>query len=276
MEGPWGLLRMVSSWREKRSFLFPVPQGLCVKFRHSPIVATMVLALVACSPEPPESRQASGGAPLPRVSQDEMPPSRRINRPKDLINQEYTTRQWEGFLNPGRDAIYQPERVLEVLGVRSGMVVGDIGAGSGYFTFHLSGAVGPEGRVYAIDAQSEGLDFIRKALDSRNSQAPSNVEIVVNQYDDICLPEETLDLGLMCEVHIHSFAELVPESRAMIASTFRALKPGAKLAIIERKIKPVQTSVEIIAGHYAEAGFELVGSYDFIEPCYFLVLQKPE
>ena len=230
----------------------------------------------ACAPTPSEGPPTRNRTPSQGVDQEEIPSSKLIERQRDIVNQEYVTSQWEGFLSSGRDSIYHPERVLEVLGIEPGMVIGDIGAGSGYFTFRFARAVGKDGKVFAIDTQPEGLDYIRRTLDGELGQQMANVDLVVSRYDDICLPEAKLDLGFMSEVHFHSYSELIPESRAMIASTYRALKPGGRLAIIERKNKPVRTSVEIIAANYGEAGFELVETYDFIEPCLFLVLQKPE
>jgi len=49
-----------------------------------------------------------------------------------------------------RDARVQPEKVMDVIGVKPGMVIGEAGAGRGYLTFKLSRRVGETGMIYAI------------------------------------------------------------------------------------------------------------------------------
>src|SRR5574341_1008495 len=61
---------------------------------------------------------------------------------------------YEGF---GRDGWQRPEEVLRAVGVRPGDHVADLGSGGGYFTFRLAKAVGPTGKVYAVDVD-KGLN----------------------------------------------------------------------------------------------------------------------
>src|SRR5438132_8582339 len=58
---------------------------------------------------------------------------------------------------PEREQEEQPSKLLEVLKIRQGDVVADIGAGSGYHTFRISPLVGPKGKVLAVDIQPEML-----------------------------------------------------------------------------------------------------------------------
>src|SRR2546421_10630157 len=62
----------------------------------------------------------------------------------------------------------RPDRVLQALRVRRGAVVADVGSGPGYFTTRLARAVGPRGRVYAVDPEPEGLKVLVKRLDRRS------------------------------------------------------------------------------------------------------------
>src|SRR5215470_2938520 len=65
-----------------------------------------------------------------------------------------------------RDAWQQPDRVMDALGIKPGSVVGDIGAGGGYFTFHLAQRVGPSGKVYSEDILEDEVKKIREQAES--------------------------------------------------------------------------------------------------------------
>ena len=57
------------------------------------------------------------------------------------------------FDDPARDEWQKPAFVVERLGVRAGMRVADLGAGTGYFSRYLSRAVAASGTVYAVDTE---------------------------------------------------------------------------------------------------------------------------
>ena len=61
--------------------------------------------------------------------------------------------------DPKRDAYQKPHEVIHALGLKPGDIVADIGAGSGYFTFHLARHVGEQGKVYAVDASEQDFAF---------------------------------------------------------------------------------------------------------------------
>ena len=67
--------------------------------------------------------------------------------------------------DPARLLWLPPDDVMTALGVESGEVVADIGAGTGYFTFPLAHAVGAQGKIWAIDAQREMLDILQQKLE---------------------------------------------------------------------------------------------------------------
>src|SRR5882762_1335037 len=67
-------------------------------------------------------------------------------------------------LDPSRAAWQKPDRVVAALGLRRGQVVGEIGAGPGYFTLRLARAVGRSGHVYAVDPESGVLEALRARL----------------------------------------------------------------------------------------------------------------
>src|SRR5687767_5181474 len=54
--------------------------------------------------------------------------------------------------------------IFQAMGVRPGATVADVGAGGGFFTSRLASAVGPSGRVFAVDVDDESLDRLRRRL----------------------------------------------------------------------------------------------------------------
>lgn len=100
----------------------------------------------------------------------------------------------------GRDAWQQPEAVLRTLDLRPGDRVADLGAGGGYFTFPMARAVGPAGKVYAVDIDAEMLEHIRSRA-AREGFA--NIEAVLAAPDDPKLPEAGVDLILVVNTYHH-------------------------------------------------------------------------
>src|SRR5690348_13832974 len=66
-----------------------------------------------------------------------------------------------------RESEEAPDAALDAIGIPKGAVVGDVGAGVGYFTWRLAERVGPTGKVYANDIQPGMLSQLRKNLDAR-------------------------------------------------------------------------------------------------------------
>ena len=131
---------------------------------------------------------------------------------------------------PERDAWQHPERVLDALGVKAGSVVADVGCGRGYFTFKLAQRVGPQGKVYAEDLKEDELETIREKA---KKQGLSQIETISGDPDDPKLPTGALDVALL----VDSYHEM-HDYDAILASIFRALKPGGRLAMIDGIAQP--------------------------------------
>src|SRR5512138_2587676 len=98
------------------------------------------------------------------------------------------------FHNPSRDARDQPKKAMELAGVKPGMVIGEIGAGRGYFTFWLSRGVGATGKVYANDIDRSALDSIERGAveDPRLPAGALDMVFMVNAFHDLASPIELL------------------------------------------------------------------------------------
>jgi predicted methyltransferase len=83
--------------------------------------------------------------------------------------------------------------VFEAMGIAPGSVVADLGAGGGWFTTRLARAVGPDGRVYAVDVNPISLRELRYAL----PKDLANIDIVRGEENDPRLPAGQLDAVLV-------------------------------------------------------------------------------
>ena len=89
--------------------------------------------------------------------------------------------------NPDRVARLKPDQIIARLNLMNGDVVADVGAGSGVFTRRFVKAVGPKGKVYAVDIDKELLKYNREQIGETNL---SNVEFILGEFDDPKLPAE--------------------------------------------------------------------------------------
>jgi ubiquinone/menaquinone biosynthesis C-methylase UbiE len=175
---------------------------------------------------------------------------------------------------PEREAEERPSRAIEELRLTPGMVVADFGAGSGYYTERLARAVGPSGKVFAVDLQSEMLEMVGARA---KKLGLTNIELVRSTPDDPRLPAGAVDLILMVDVY-HELAAPQRVLRAMKA----ALSPRGRIAIVEfRKEDPNvpireehKMSVKQAVQEFGAEGYELDRRVDSL-PWQHLLLFKP-
>ena len=70
--------------------------------------------------------------------------------------------------DPARDAYQKPRETVAALGLKAGEVLADVGAGSGYFAVRLAEAVGPTGRVYAVDVSPDMVIYMNRRIGLSN------------------------------------------------------------------------------------------------------------
>ena len=132
---------------------------------------------------------------------------------------------------PDRDAADESGQLIRRLVIKPGMVVADIGAGSGYHTLRLSPAVGPTGVVYAEDIVESYISGLRREAVRRGLK---NVRIVVGQADDPKLPKGEIDRAIL----VHMYNE-IENPYALLWNLAPALKPGAQVGVIDLD-RPIQ------------------------------------
>ena len=133
---------------------------------------------------------------------------------------------------PDRDAADESGQLIRALGIKPGMAVADIGAGSGYHTLRLSPAVGPSGVVYAEDIVPSYLTGLRREAERRKL---SNVRIVIGRADNPMLPPASVDRAIL----VHMYHEIA-NPYGLLWNLVPALKPGARVAVIDLD-KPTQS-----------------------------------
>lgn len=183
-----------------------------------------------------------------------------------------------------RDAWQRPSEVMDALGLKAGSVVGDIGAGGGYFTFHFAQRVGPSGKVYAEDLREKEMADVQARAEKENLP---QIHTIVGAPSDPKLPVGTLDAILICNAY-HEFHDY----NDMLRGMYKALKPGGIVGIIDAPAQagqpresyygPHHIPKELVHEDFTRNGFQFVKELPGFKPSdegsrtyYFLIFEKP-
>lgn len=175
------------------------------------------------------------------------------------------------FEDPNRAQNLQIERVMDLLGVKRGSRVADIGAGSGWFTVRAAQRVGKSGTVYAVDINP---DYIRHIEERASQEKLANVRTILGRADDPMLPDASIDAVLLLKTY-HEVQEPISLLRRVRA----AMRAGAKLGIIDKNGKGDDHGLDadVVIKEAEQAGFRLVRQYDFVKADkmdYFLLFER--
>jgi len=196
------------------------------------------------------------------------------------INRYYENPNWQQWVNtferPGREVYDKRHSIVDAAGIRTGMVVADIGAGTGLFTRLFAESVGAEGRVYAVDISQP---FIENILKSAREQGLSNVEGVVNSHKDVALPPDSIELAFMVDTYHH-----FEYPASMLASIHKSLSSGGRLIVIDFRRDPqhssrwvmghVRAGKSVVIDEITKAGFRLIDDKALLRTNYYLVFSK--
>jgi SAM-dependent methyltransferase len=172
------------------------------------------------------------------------------------------------FEDPKRGEKLQIDRVMDLLKIKEGSGVADIGAGSGWFTVRAARRVGSNGAVYAVDINRDYLSHIE---DRAKKEGLPQVRAILGKEDDPLLPARSADAVLILKTY-HEIAEPVRLMRNLRA----ALREGALVGIIDRNGRGDDHGLDqsVVVKELERAGYRLVESYDFVKPDgmdYFLI-----
>ena len=155
-------------------------------------------------------------------------------------------------------------QLVRLLGIKSGITIADIGAGSGYYVVRLSPIVGAGGRVVAEDIMPKYLRSLRKRVRALGLQ---NIAISLGEPHDPRLPADLVDVAILAHMY-HEIAQ----PYALIYNLVPALKPGARVGIVdafaptsEHGTPPRVLRCELAAIGYREISFNrLKGSNTYL------------
>jgi ubiquinone/menaquinone biosynthesis C-methylase UbiE len=176
---------------------------------------------------------------------------------------------YEGF---GRDRWQHAEEVVHALQIQAGEHVADLGSGSGYFTFRLADAVGRDGKVYAVDVDSQMNEYLMKRIAEKGYE---NIEVTFADPADPKLPQSGVDLIFTCNTYHH-----LSERVTYFVDAKKYLRPGGRIAIIDFSGKGLFHTLfghyaprDLILSEMADAGYELGQELSFLPRQSFLVFK---
>ena len=136
--------------------------------------------------------------------------------PSHLVWGQYDRETWQ-----------PPEQIMDSIGVKPGMIIGEAGAGQGYFTFYLARRVGEKGKVFANDISKSSLHEIQSRSKRENI---TNIITVSGETEDPLFPQKNIDMIVMVYV-LHEMEKPVE----FMGNLQKYIKPETLLVIIERK-----------------------------------------
>jgi len=181
------------------------------------------------------------------------------------------------FESNGRDVFDHRQEIVTALGLKPGMTVADVGAGTGLFTRLFSPAVGVKGKVYAVDISKEFIEYIEKLA---REQHMENIVGIVCKQDSAELPAESVDLVFICDTYHH-----FEFPQKTMHSLYAALKPKGQLVLIDYRrvpgasadwvIEHVRAGQEVFTQEIADAGFRPIDeTKGLLKESYFIRFEK--
>lgn len=211
---------------------------------------------------------ALAALPLAAAEQGANP---AINKP--YVVDPDVVRWNRSFENERREVYTKRDAIVAAAGVKPGMTIADIGAGTGLFTMLFADAVKPSGKVVAVDISPAFVEYIQATAKKRRVR---NVTAVVANGTDVGLADASVDLAYLSDVYHH-----FEHPAETLASIRKALKPGGRMVVIDYERIPGVTSKARIdhvrvdkkqaISEIEAAGFKLIEEKKLMRENYYLV-----
>jgi ubiquinone/menaquinone biosynthesis C-methylase UbiE len=226
------------------------------------------VALVA-----PGSSEAARFQPVPTIDEPSVKPG--INDP--YFRDDGLDRYTRILESETREIVRRSREIVDAIGLEQGMVVADIGAGTGLLTVEMAKQVGRWGIVFAVDIVPAFLERIRERA---RAEGLANVIVVRGEERATGLEPVSVDLAFMCDTYHH-----IEYPQAYLRSLFDTLRPGATLVLVDMKrpegrsspavLRHVRAGKAIVIEELEQAGFILMSETDLLEENYYLHFRRP-
>ncbi len=146
---------------------------------------------------------------------------------------------------------FQPsEKIMDIIGVREEMTVGEVGAGGGRVAVRVAKRVGRSGMVYANDILASALQYMRDRIKRENIP---NMVVIEGTLTDPKFPKEKLDIVYLTNTYRH-----LDRPVDVLKNIAPSLKIGGRLAIIDSKRYARSQESNEIVQNAGQAGYKLI------------------
>jgi ubiquinone/menaquinone biosynthesis C-methylase UbiE len=166
------------------------------------------------------------------------------------------------------------DEIVARIALKPGQVVADLGAGTGLFSVPLAKAVGPTGRVYAVEIDK---GFFPQIADKAKQQHLTNINTVEGEFTDPKLPARNVDLAFMHDVLHH-----VQDRSTYLKNAARYLAPSGRFVVVDYHAaqSPHKDQPELVVsedqaiGWMKAAGLGKVERVPLFPDKYFLIFSR--
>jgi len=163
------------------------------------------------------------------IGQESKPEGKQSVKPginKSYLDPDLKVDDWlKRFEVESREVFHAKESILEACQIQEGMVVADIGSGTGLYTRQFAQATGPKGWVYAVDIAAP---FLKHIVARAKQEGHQNISAILSPEDAVPLPPESIDLAFICDTYHH-----FEYPTGTLSSLFRAIKKGGTVVVID-------------------------------------------
>jgi SAM-dependent methyltransferase len=118
-----------------------------------------------------------------------------------FLSEALDVKEWTGkFEGESRQIYMHRKAIVDALKLEDKQRVADIGAGTGFFSELLSGAVGNNGQIWALEISPKFLEHLKLRFEKAGLE---NIEVVQNTDKTTGLAESSIDLAFICDVYHH-------------------------------------------------------------------------
>jgi len=183
----------------------------------------------------------------------------------------------DSFEREGREIFDKRNDIVQATGLKAGMAVADVGAGSGLFTYLFAREVGQGGKVYAVDINQVMVDnIVRRSREL----GYKHVEGRLGSAKNVPIPAAVVDVVFTCDVYHH-----FEYPQVILRAIREALKPGGSFIVVdferipgvssERILKHVRAGKETVIREVEAEGFRMVEEKKLMQQNYFVRFEKP-